>query len=120
MKSLGSGPSGLSRMRRRTRSARILAWAFLCLIAGGIGAVGLPVASASRATPSTDATPADASQHARSGRRLLRDARILEREGRFEAAERTTQRALALTPDDPQLHRLRARVLDSLGRREEA
>jgi tetratricopeptide (TPR) repeat protein len=45
---------------------------------------------------------------------------MLEREGRLEAAERTTQRALALTPDDPQLHRLRARVLDSLGRREEA
>lgn len=51
---------------------------------------------------------------------MLEDARRLEREGRLDAADRTTKRGLEVAPDDVRLLRLRADVLDALGRGEAA
>ncbi len=56
----------------------------------------------------------------RETRCLLEDARRLEREGRLEAALRTTGRGLELAPENPRLLRLRARLLDGFDRAEEA
>jgi tetratricopeptide (TPR) repeat protein len=51
---------------------------------------------------------------------LLQNARRLRREGRLEAAERTTRRGLDALEGSPPLHRLRAQLLAELGREEEA
>lgn len=53
-------------------------------------------------------------------RRALVAARRLRDEGRLDAALRTTARGLALHPDDPALHQLRAELLEARGRSEEA
>lgn len=49
--------------------------------------------------------------------RRLVDARTFREQGRLEAAERALRRALEVTPDNPAVHRLLARVLEDQGRR---
>jgi hypothetical protein len=53
-------------------------------------------------------------------RQSLMNARLLKREGRLEAAERSTRRGLAYEPRDVRLHRLRAELLDALDQPQEA
>ncbi|MGH0034227.1 MAG: hypothetical protein ACQGVK_04285 [Myxococcota bacterium] len=53
-------------------------------------------------------------------RRHLLDARALRDEGRLEAAARVAARGLELRPDNADLQRLRAELLEALGRSDEA
>lgn len=53
-------------------------------------------------------------------RRHLLDARALRDEGRLEAAARVAARGLELRPDNAELQRLRAELLEELGRTDEA
>ena len=55
----------------------------------------------------------DRTLHART---TLMDARIFRREGRLEAAERTLQRGLWISPDNPRLNWMMGEILDELGR----
>jgi tetratricopeptide (TPR) repeat protein len=53
-------------------------------------------------------------------RSSLQNGRALRREGRLEMAEHALRRGLSASPDHPPLRRELARVLEELGRREEA
>jgi len=53
-------------------------------------------------------------------RQSLMNARLLRREGRLEAAERSARRGLGYTPQDARLHRLLAELLEVLDRPREA
>jgi len=53
-------------------------------------------------------------------RRSLLDARALRDEGRLESAARVAARGLELEPDNAELQRLRAELLEALGRSDEA
>lgn len=64
--------------------------------------------------------PLSANETETYARRHLESARALRDEGRLEAAARVAARGLELRPDEPQLQRLRAEVLRSLGRNSEA
>jgi tetratricopeptide (TPR) repeat protein len=52
--------------------------------------------------------------------RRLEDARAFRAQGRLEPAEHALERALAVAPDDPAVHRLMARVLEEEGRMSDA
>jgi tetratricopeptide (TPR) repeat protein len=100
-----------------------LAAGLVALAPGGPARAGEPD-GASRGGPSSvgarsEATPDDAARE-RFVRRMLEDARRLERAGRLDAAERTAARGLEADPDHARLHRLRASLLIALGRSDEA
>jgi tetratricopeptide (TPR) repeat protein len=80
----------------------------------------LPSLALAAPRASIQAAPPSKNARQRHARKLLMDARMLEREGRLEAALRTTARGLAEAPNDAELHRLRARLLTSLGRDDQA
>jgi len=67
-----------------------------------------------------EAPALDEAAVARDTRLALEEARTLRREGRPDAALRTTRRALSLDPDSAALHRLQAELLEDLGRTDEA
>ncbi len=64
-----------------------------------------------------EVTEADRARFARSH---LEKGRALRREGRLEMAEHALRRGLSASPDDPPLRRELARVLEELGRGDEA
>jgi tetratricopeptide (TPR) repeat protein len=64
-----------------------------------------------------EVTEADRARFVRSH---LEKGRALRREGRLEMAEQALRRGLSASPDDPPLRRELARVLEELGRDEEA
>lgn len=100
-----------SRLRTLARCVG-LAVALALASAGGAYAAGDRVA---------DAEPAEAKRASeRDARRLLEAARLLEREGRIDAALRTAERALELAPTNLRVLRLQARLLDASGRGDEA
>ena len=63
--------------------------------------------------------PTDADRE-RFARHRLEDAHAFRRQGRLEPAERALRRGLAVEPAAPDLHRALARVLEEMGRTEEA
>jgi len=85
---------------------------------------GLLFAAPVAAIPAFAATPAETevtdAQRAHAVRQQLQDARAFVRQDRLEAAERSLRRGLEISPDDPQLHELLARVLAGQGRTEES
>jgi tetratricopeptide (TPR) repeat protein len=68
----------------------------------------------------SDDSEVSEADRARFARRRLEDSRALVAEGRLDAAERNLLRGIAVRPDDAALHRALGRVLDSLGRSDEA
>jgi len=86
--------------------------AALCLLAVACGA-GIP----QQLPDSGPLSPHEVETYAR---RALQDARALRNEGRLEAAARVAAHGLEMEPDSAPLQRLRAELLEELGRSEEA
>jgi tetratricopeptide (TPR) repeat protein len=91
--------------RRFRRAALLLAAALVC---------GAEAAAPAEATHPTDA------ERERFARHRLEDAHAFRRQGRLEAAERALRRGLAVEPGAADLERALARVLEELGREDEA
>ena len=75
-----------------------------------------PAASDAAAEATAEASPANE----RAARRLLEEARALSMQGRTAAAARATRRGLGFDPGNAALQRLRASLLEQLGRGAEA
>lgn len=99
----------------RARSGRAGLWLTVAAVTGCAGLLGCLGPPVNHSGP--EVSDAD---RARFARRRLEDSRLLVTEGRLDAAERNLLRGLAVRPDDAALHRALGRVLDSLGRADEA
>ncbi len=97
----------------RQRTGPAPAWPLL-LAAAALVACGTPAIQSSEATLPTERSR---ELYARTN---LEKARALYAEGRIDDAESSTRRGLALEPDNPALLRLRAELLEHLGRDDEA
>jgi tetratricopeptide (TPR) repeat protein len=73
-----------------------------------------------RLDPRANASEPTGADRERFARHRLEDAHAFRRQGRLEPAERALRRGLAVEPAAPDLHRALARVLEEMGRTEEA
>lgn len=86
-------------------------WVWLACLAASLACVG----ENTRQAP--EATDADRARYAR---RRLEDSRALVAEGRLEHAEGNLRRGIAMAPEDAELHRALARLLEDTNRSDEA
>jgi tetratricopeptide (TPR) repeat protein len=100
----------------RTRSAIARA----ALFAGLIGVLAAAIACGTPDILNYEAPDLTDRNRALYARINLEKARALRAEGRLDHAESVTRRGLSFEPDNPELLRLRANLLESLGRGEEA
>jgi tetratricopeptide (TPR) repeat protein len=104
-------PPSPTRRIRSKRSRRDLRSCWLACLAISLSCVGGDL----RSVP--EATDADRTRYAR---RRLEDSRALLAEGRLEHAESNLRRGIAMVPEDPDLHRELARLLEDTNRSDEA
>ncbi len=103
-------PSPTRRIVLKPRSARWRSIGWICL-AAALACVG---PEARQADEPTDA------DRARYARRRLEDSRALVAEGRLEHAESQLRRGIATLPDNAELHRALAHLLEDTDRNDEA
>lgn len=96
---------------KRNRRPRLSVVALLTVATGWLACV---------ATPPGRAPEVSDADRERFVRRRLQDSRALLAEGRTEHAEGHLRRGLAILPENPDLHRALARLLEETGRTEEA
>jgi tetratricopeptide (TPR) repeat protein len=107
-------------MCARVRAGPVAILPLLVLALAAATAVGLGGCGRGSSVQETAPSPLSRAEREVYARKSLVDARLLRREGRLEAAERSTRRGLRYEPDNPKLHRLRAELLETLGRPREA
>jgi len=107
-------------MCARVRPGPVAIVRLLVLALTAATAVGLAGCGGGGSVQAIEPSPLSRAEREVYARKSLVDARLLRREGRLEAAERSTRRGLGYEPDNPKLHRLRAELLEALGRPHEA